>query len=489
MPKDLSKAPAPSHQLRKELGLRDLVPMQILLVVGLTWAGLAARQGSGHVVYWLLAILLLFLPVAGVVSYCVQIWPLEGGVYQWTKYALGPFAGFLSAWNFGFWALGTVSGIGILTATSLSYALGPRAAWMENSHVLINSLNVGIFAVILIINIPGFGTGRWVSHFGTAVTVLVTLLLAILIVYHPHTSPAHPHISPQRPFSLALPTITLLTINLFSKLAFNSLTGLEQVAVFAGETRNAAKTILRSAWIGAPIIAVIFILMSGSMLTYVPAAKIDLTGPIPQVLATAFAGGTLAPGATDWGLMLGRAAILVLAIALIAQFAVIVAETSRLPMVAAWDHLIPAWFLRLHPRFRTPTRSITVIVFLSTLMGFLAAAGTSAQEAFQLITVSCNISYAIYYLLMFAVPLAAGPRFGKPPGLLLKAACCCGISITLLSIAFSLLPVVEVASAWVFAEKVILTALTVNLAGAAIYWRGNRIKTGEENRSMQRQAS
>jgi len=350
---------------------------------------------------------------------------------------------------------------------------------MENSTVLINSLSVGIFAVILAINIPGFGIGRWVAHFGTAVTVLVTLLLAVLIVFHPHTSAAHPHVSPQRPFSLALPTVTLLTINLFSKLTFNALTGLEQAAVFAGETRNPARTIFRSAWIAAPIIAVIFILMSGSMLTYIPADKIDLTGPIPQVLAAAFSGGVVSHG-PDWGLMLGRAAIFVLAIALIAQFAVIVAETSRLPMVAAWDHLIPAWFTRLHPKYRTPTRSLAVIVALAVLMCFLASAGTSAQEAFQLIAVTGNIGYAIYYLLMFAVPLVTGSRFGRPPGIVLKLACCSGIFITLLSVVFSLVPVVEVASPWLFALKVALTALAVNLVGGAIYYRGNRLKLREE---------
>ena len=477
--------PAASNALRKELGLRDLVPMQILLVVGLTWAGLAARQGSGHVVYWLLAILMLFLPVAGVVSYCVQIWPLEGGVYQWTKHAIGPFGGFMSAWNFGFWALGAVSELGIQTAASLSYALGPKAMWMADNHMLINSLSVGLFAVILLVNIPGFVMGRWVSHFGTAVTVLVTLLLAVLLFYHPHTSAAHPHVSPQRPFSLALPTVTLLSLNLFSKLSFNALTGLEQVAVFAGETRDAAKTILRSAWIGAPIIAVIFILMSGSMLTYVPADKIDLTGPIPQILATAFAGGVAAPGVIDWGLMLGRAAILVLAIAVVAQFAVIVAETSRLPMVAAWDHLIPAWFTKLHSRYKTPTRSIGVIVILCVLMCFFASAGTSAQEAYQVIAASANMSYAVYYLLMFAVPLVVGSRFGKPPGMILKIACGCGICVTLLSVVFSLVPVVAVASAWVFAFKILAAALGVNLLGAAIYWRGNRIKMRAELRAIE----
>ncbi len=465
---------AASHSLRKSLGLRDLVPMQILLVVGITWAGLAAKQGSTHVAYWMLAILLLFLPVAGVVNYCVQIWPLEGGVYQWTRHAIGPFAGFMSAWNFGLWALLAVSNLGILTATSLSYALGPKFAWMEDSHLLINSLNVAMFVLILLVNIPGFGIGRWVSHFGTAVTVLVTVLLMALLFFHPHANAAHPHVSPQRPFSLGLPVITVMSMNLFSKIAFNALTGLEQVAVFAGETRNPARTILRSAWIAAPIIAVIYILMSGSMLTYIPAGKIDLTGPIPQILAAAFAGGSDAAGAIDWGLMLARIVIFTLAVALVAQYAVIVAETSRLPMVAAWDDLIPAWFTKLDPRFRTPTRSIAVIVTLSVAMCFLASNGTGAQEAFQLLAVSGNIGYAIYYLLMFAVPLVAGTRFGKRPGLLLQAGCVAGIGVTMLSLVLGLIPVVDVPKPWVFAVKVLLTALAANVVGAAIYWRGSR---------------
>lgn len=474
-----------SQSLRKELGLRDLVPMQILLVVGVTWAGLAARQGSGHVVSWMLGILLLFLPVAGVVNYCVRIWPLEGGVYQWTKHALGPFAGFISAWNFGVWALLAVSNLGILTATSLSYGLGPRAAWMADSNALINSLNVGLFLLILLVNIPGFGIGRWVAHFGTAVTVLVTVLLMALLVFHPHASAAHPHVSPQKPFSLGFPVFTLMSINLFSKLTFNSLTGLEQVAVFAGETRDAARTILRSAWIAAPLIAVIYIMMTGSMLTYIPADKIDLNGPIPQVLAAAFAAGSTQPVSTDWGLMLGRGAILTLAVALVAQYAVIVAETSRLPMVAAWDHLIPAWFTRLDPRFRTPARSILVICILGVAMCLAASAGTGAAEAFQLMAVSGNLCYAVYYLLMFAVPLAAGSRFGKRPGALLRIACVCGMGITLLSIFFSLYPVVPVASPIAFAVKVTLFALAANLVGAALYWRGSRIKKEEESRPLE----
>ena len=472
-PSQQSGTEAGSHGLRRQLGLFDLLPMQILMVVGVTWAGLAARQGPTHVAFWLLGVLLLFLPVAGVVQYCVKIWPLEGGVYQWTRHALGPFAGFLSAWNFAIWALLVVSSLGITTATSLSYALGPAAAWMETSKSLINTLSIGLFALILLVNIPGLGLGRWVAHFGTAVTVLVTALLIGLLFIHPYASRAHPHLSPQPAFSLAMPGMTLLSLNLFAKLTFNALTGLEQVAVFAGETRDAARTILRSAWIAAPVIVLIYVSMAGAMLSYTPADRIDLTGPIPQVLAAAFdsGAGRSAGSSIDIGQLLGRGAILLLAVATVAQFAIIVAETARLPMVAAWDHLLPAWFTRLHPRFRTPTRSLAVIVLLAVLLCLLANAGSGNQEAFQVLVTCGNVSYAINYLLMFSVPLVAGARFGRRPGLLLHGACTAGIMVTLLSIVFALIPVVEVASPGLYALKIASTTLAANLVGAMLYWR------------------
>ena len=60
------------HGLRRELRLRDLVPMQIMLLVGVTWSGIAAKRGSGHPVLWIFGILLFFLPQVVVVSYCAS---------------------------------------------------------------------------------------------------------------------------------------------------------------------------------------------------------------------------------------------------------------------------------------------------------------------------------------------------------------------------------------------------------------------------------
>jgi amino acid transporter len=459
--------------------------MQILLVVGVTWIGIAAHQGGIHLVFWIAAILTLFLPSAAVVTYCVQIWPEEGGVYQWTTHAFGPFAGFLNAWNFGMWTLVTVSNLGILTATSMSYFLGPAYAWIADDHKLIASINISLFVLILFICIVGFKTGKWVSHFGTMVMVLVNLLLIVLLFFHPHASAAHPHHSPQKPFSIALSfsMLTLFSLNLFSKMALNGLTGLEQIAVFAGETRDAARSIWKSAWIAAPIIALIFILGTGALLTYIPADKVDLTGPVPQVLAVAFAPPPGAPPAsgTDWGLMLGRLAILGLALTVISQYALITAEASRLPMVAGWDKVLPAWFTRLSPRFGTPVRSIVIIVALALAASLAATYGASAQEALQILNNVAIVVYNIYFGMMFLIPLVAGDRFGKRPSLGLKIAASAGLLVTIIATCFSVFPIIDVPSPYVFGAKIIGATLFVNLVGALLYWQSRRAVAAESH--------
>ena len=470
--------------LRKILGLRDLIPMQILIVIGTAWTGTAARQADTQVSFWILGAVFLFLPVAAVVQYCVQIWPYEGGAYQWTKHAFGPFAGFLTAWNLGAWVLLLVASLGVQTASGISYAFGPRAAWIADSHLAISSLNVCLFAGMFLACVPGLRIGRWISHVGTAATVLVAGLLIVLLFVHPHAHSERPFVASQARFSLNLPILTLASLNLFSKIAFNGFTALEQVAVFAGETRNPARSILRSAWIAAPIIALMYILMTGSILTYTPADRVDLVNPIAQVIAAAFGAAGETAG-IDWGVVLSRAAILGLTLAMIAQAAVYIAETSRLPMVAAWDHLIPAWFTHLHPRYRTPTRSLSVIALAGVLFSFLASSDAGASEAFQLLVTSAFVCYGVNYLLMFAVPLLVGTRFSLRPDLRpsvwLRVACICGASVTALSMIFNLVPIVDVARPWAFALKVGGAVIGINLMAAAIYWRGTRAGASRVN--------
>jgi len=84
---------AHSAVFKKELGLADLVLTQILFIIGLSWVGAAAKLGPSHITFWLLAILLFYIPSAVVVVYLNRLMPLEGGLYQWAKLGFNEFIG------------------------------------------------------------------------------------------------------------------------------------------------------------------------------------------------------------------------------------------------------------------------------------------------------------------------------------------------------------------------------------------------------------
>ena len=139
-------------------------------------------------------------------------------------------------------------------------------------------------------------------------------------------------------------------------------------------------------------------------------------------------------------------------------------------MVAGWDGIVPAWFTRLSPRFNTPVRSIVLIVALAIAACLLASSGAGKQEAFQLLTTSGNILYAVYFGMMLLIPIVAGSRFGTRPGLWTVIAAASALLITLLATFMSVFPVVDVANPFLFGVKVMGAAIAINALGAVLYW-------------------
>ena len=128
---------ARSAELHKELSICDLAFAQILFIVGLQWVGVAAKQGPSHVVFWLIAIALFYLPSAAVAVWLNRAMPLEGGLYQWAKLGFNEFVGFIVAWNLWLFAILNMTNIGLQFTQYLGYIFGPRvAASMADNWVI-----------------------------------------------------------------------------------------------------------------------------------------------------------------------------------------------------------------------------------------------------------------------------------------------------------------------------------------------------------------
>lgn len=114
------------HGLKRELRLRDLVFMQVALVFSLGWVGFAAKQGSTHLVLWLIGVFAFYLPLAAVVMKLSRTIPEVGGVYQWAKQGLSPFAGYIAGWGVTIYSVLAFSASRAAAANSLAWASGPR---------------------------------------------------------------------------------------------------------------------------------------------------------------------------------------------------------------------------------------------------------------------------------------------------------------------------------------------------------------------------
>jgi glutamate:GABA antiporter len=258
------------------------------------------------------------------------------------------------------------------------------------------------------------------------------------------------------PFAFAVPAVSLLNLNILGKLGFGALGGFEYVAIFAGECKDPARTIGRSVMIAAPIIAILFIFGTASVLWFVGDSNIDLISPVSQVLAI---------GARPFGIGARIASFVILTVLgmRFAQTSVNFSATARLPMVAGWDHLLPKWFTKLHPHYKTPAHSIFFVGAMTLAFALAGMIGVGSQEAMQLFNKSAGIYYALTYLVLFALPIAGASSWG------VKIASASGLLMTLLYIALSIFPIIDVSSRAVFTAKISSVVIAGNLIGIAIY--------------------
>src|SRR5438874_2881602 len=385
--------------------------------------------------------------------------PFEGGIYQWAKLGFNEFAGFIVAWNLWLLSITVIALGGMFTTTNISYAIGPDAAWMPNSKWCVSLISSALVAGLGWTCVRGLSLGKWLHNVGAFAMLLVYGALICL----PLLGLMRGELKSYQPLQLALPTVSIFyCFNIFSKLSVGALSGFEYVAILAGETRSPARNIGRSVIIASPVIALMFILGTSSVLAFIGDNQIDLIGPVPQTLRLGFHSFQIA-GA------IASAAILFMTVRTISSMNIHFTGSSRLPMVAGWDNLLPRWFSRLHSRYQTPINSLLFVGTITVILAIASQIGAGVQEAFQLVDNAANVFYGIAYFAMFAIPLfgAAALRNGAP--LWLRIAAVAGMITSLLAIFFTVFPIIDVPSPFLFAIKVIGVTAIANAIGVTIF--------------------
>jgi glutamate:GABA antiporter len=421
--------------------------------------------------FWLLAILFFYIPQAAVVIYLNRHVPLEGGIYQWAKLGFNEFAGFIVAWNLWLLSITVIALGGMFLTTNISYAIGEQAGWMPNNKWCVSLVSCALVAGLSWTGIRGLSLGKWVHNIGAFAMLVVYGALIIL----PLIGLARGELRQYQPLQIVAPTMPIFyCLNIFTKLAVGALSGFEYVAILAGETRAPARDIGRSVVIASPVIALMFIFGTSSVLAFIGDRPIDLIGPVPQTLRLGLRSFPVAGAIASIGIVL-------MTVRSISSTSVHLTGSSRLPMVAGWDQLLPSWFSRLHPRYRTPVNSIIFVAAITLIIAIASQIGAGIQEAFQLVDNAANVFYGIVYTMLFAIPLLGTRALRCNANLWLRVAATCGLAVSLLAIFFTVYPIIDVPSPLVFASKILTVTVIANAAGVLIFVLGKNRRTVTAN--------
>src|SRR5437868_2883810 len=470
-------------KLVRALKLRDLVLFNLVAVLGLRHLGTTAKFGPGSLLMWLIAAVFFFIPQGLAVIELSSRFPKEGGIYFWTKRAVGEGNGFLCGWCYWINNVLYYPNLLISAAVVATFIFGERATGLSDNWAYVLPVTLGSLWIATVINIVGTGTGKWLQNLGGIGTYFPGLILISLGIYGVMTAP------PANQFSRAtlIPDLNNLSaLNLLASIAF-AFAGLELASTMGDEVENPRRNLPRSIFISAPLIAVVYILGTAAVLWYLPSTSVNVVSGFLDAIKT---------GAENISPSLWWVAPLCAALYSIGNLGSMGAwliGPARVAFVIGLDHYFPKAFGVVHPRWHTPYVAILVQATLGTIFLLVSVLGkaTSVEDVDLFLLDTQILIYFIPYLYLFIVFLIHRRRSenatqvvlapgGSIGGWLIGSS---GMIVTLFAMIIATIPPPDIGDSLLFRLKVIGGALGFILIGGLIYWRA-RLKERSHNSTV-----
>jgi amino acid transporter len=463
---------ASTHELKRVLRLGDLVLFNLVAVLGLRWVATSAKAGPSSLVLWLLAALLFFIPQGMAVITLSSRFPDEGGVYAWTRRTYGEGNGFLCGWCYWINNVLYYPNLLISTAVIATYAIGKGGTSLGESWAYVLPVALAALWIAAGLHVVGLGTGKWLHNVGGVATyvpgvILILVGIAALV--------SHPSVNVITSANVVPDVTNLSTLNLWASIAF-AFAGLELSSTMGEETANPRRDLPRAIVIAAPLIAVVYIIGTLSVLWLVPTGDLNIVSGFLQAIAA----GSAASPALVW---LAPVAAALYTVSNVAGVGAWLSGPARVAFVIGLDRYFPPAFGKVHPTWHMPhvailTQAVVATVFL--LISQLGK-GSTVEQAYLVLLDTQLLVYFIPYLYLFLcllrqarAPTASGQLPGGRVGATLAGLC--GFGVTAFAMVVASIPPADAPSRLMFGVKVIGGAAAFIGVGLAIYWRA-RTKT------------
>ena len=463
----------PQPELKRVLGLWDIVFFTVVAVTGLRWISRGARVGAPSVLLWVLAWLAFFVPLALAVSVLAKKHPEQGGIYAWVHRAFGPFASALCGWCLWVNNLFYFPSLLLFAAANAAAMFGGLFPELGDNRLFSLIFVLGFLWFSVGISIQGFEAGRWLQHVGVIGTwgPVALLILGAAVVFGSMgsaTSFAPAAMVPRT----AGPAELLGVLSLWSSFCF-AFAGFEIGAFASQEIHDPERTLPRGIAISGLIVTLIYIAGTVAVLVMVPADQLAERSGIADAVDIA---------ATRMGLpAVGPLTAFLLAASAIAGCTSWMAGSARIAYAAARDGHWPAPLGALHARYRTPhvallaQGGIATLIFLSSLFLTIGGGTTTVQESYDILVNLTLVVYFVPYLYLFVglVRLLKGPELSVG----LRVAAAVGFAATAISMVLVFVPPSGTANVLNYEVNLVWQTAAVLAGGVGLYYFGRRRQT------------
>lgn len=395
--------------MKKVMGLKDIVLMNVTAIIGLRWLPIAAGYGASAISLWVLAALLFFIPLGLVSTELATTWPDEGGLYVWTKQAYGDRPAFMVSWFYWINTFFYLPSLLTFIAVTLSFLIKPTLA---TNKLFICTVVMVILWGTTFLNLHGLRFVKMLSNLGGICGILlpgiiiVALGLAAFFIWH-RPIPTDYSLSQWLPHLNSGSNIAFLSTLMFS------MAGIELTPILAGETKNPQKTFPRALLISAVLI-VVFYITGTTMITWMIAPEkigaasgiMDALTLITKDVGLPFIAMTIATlmmmgglgGASVWG-----------------------SVPIKMFFESTKEGVLPKYFIYLNKN-DMPSHAILIQSAIVSIVILTTALLPSVNVLYETLVLMATITYFFPYLVMFMAFLklryshAERPRPYRVPG-------------------------------------------------------------------------
>jgi amino acid transporter len=377
--------PQPSPKgFKKVLRGLDMTLFTVSAILVIETVAPSAAIGPSAISWWIITLLLFFIPYGLITAELGTTYPEEGGLYVWIKQAFGEKWAARTTWlywiNVALW----MPSVYIAFAGIFSQLFAPDLS-------LWGQILIGVIATWVTV---GFGiisldAGKWIPNIGAFLKGLIMVVIGVgAFVFASRNGIAN-----DLSFQSILPKwdagLAFLPVIVYNFMGFELMSGA------AEEMHNPGKDIPRAIIISGALIALFYILGTLGMLMALPLDQLGLVEGIIDTLTIIF--GQSAAG-TAIVTVLGIGALFTL----LANMVTWTIGANRTAAEAAREGELPAVFGRLHPVNKTPVSAFILTGAVSTLVivlyGFMAG---SAEDLFWTLFAFSSMVFLMPYLGLF----------------------------------------------------------------------------------------